>query len=98
MLPTPPMMTTIRAFMVNSTPIEALNVRNMLISTPADATSAPPSAKAKAEARRTSMATSCADTGSTATARIAVPSRVRVSRQIDRNADHDGERRAPAGG
>ena len=34
MLPTPPMITTISAFMVNTTPIEALKVRNMLISTP----------------------------------------------------------------
>ena len=59
--------------------MEALKVRNMQTSTPPAATSAPPSAKAKAEARRTSMPTSCAATGSTATARTAVPARVRVS-------------------
>ena len=73
------MMTMISAFMVKTTPIEALKVRNMLISAPPAAASAPPSAKAKADARRTSIATSRAATGSTATARSAVPVRVRVS-------------------
>ena len=51
----------------------------MLTSTPAAATSAPPSAKVSAEACGTSMATSWAAKGSTATARTAVPARVRVS-------------------
>ena len=73
------MMTTISAFIVKTTPIEALKVRNMLISTPPAATIAPPSAKANADAVRTSMATRWAAAGSTATARIAVPQRVRVS-------------------
>ena len=73
------MITTISAFIVNTTPIDALKVRNMLTSTPPAATSAPPSAKANADTRRTSIATRPAATGSTATARIAVPARVRVS-------------------
>jgi hypothetical protein len=42
------MITTISAFMVKTTPIEAFRVRNMLTRTPPAATSAPPSAKAKA--------------------------------------------------
>ena len=67
------MMTTISAFMVNTTPIVAVKVVNIAISTPPAAASAPPSANAKADALRTSIATSCAATGSTATARIAVP-------------------------
>ena len=73
------MMTTISAFMVKTTPLEALKVRNIEISTPAAAQSAPPSAKAKAEMRGTSMPTRLAAAGSTATARTAVPARVRVS-------------------
>ena len=44
-LPTPPITTTINAFMVKTTPDDALKVRNVLTSTPAAATSAPPSAK-----------------------------------------------------
>ena len=72
------MMTTTRALSVKTTPRLALKVRNIDTSTPAAATSAPPSAKASAEAVRTSMATSWAATGSTATARTAVPMRVRV--------------------
>ena len=85
------MITTISAFMVKTTPIEALKVRNMLTSTPPAATSAPPSANANAEARRTSIATSCgghridrdrANRGAAAGAR---------QREIDRAADHGGE-------
>ncbi len=72
------MMTTISAFMVKTTPILALKVRNMETSTPLAAISAPPMAKAMAAVARTSMATSCAEMGSTATARTAVPARVRV--------------------
>ena len=72
------MITTINAFIVKTTPILALKVRNIETSTPPAATSAPPSAKAIAAAARTSIATSCAETGSTATARSAVPMRVRV--------------------
>src|SRR6188768_2978346 len=48
-LPTPPITTTISAFMVKMTPDDALKVRNMLIKTPAAATSAPPSANANAD-------------------------------------------------
>ena len=79
MLPTPPITTTINAFIVNTTPDDALKVRNVLTSTPAAATSAPPSANVSAEACGTLMATSWAAKGSTATARTAVPARVRVS-------------------
>ena len=42
MLPTPPIITTTSAFMVNSTPIAGLKVRKVLTSVPATATSAPP--------------------------------------------------------
>ena len=49
MLPTPPIITTTSAFMVNSTPIAGLKVRNVLTSVPATATSAPPVAKAIAD-------------------------------------------------
>ena len=41
-LPTPPMMTTISAFMANMVPMPAEKGRNMLTSTPQTATSAPP--------------------------------------------------------
>ena len=92
------MMTTISAFIVKTTPMEALKVRNMLTSTPPAATSAPPSAKANADAVRTSMATRRAAFGSTAMARMAVPVRVRVSAEIE--AERRSARRtpAPAGG
>jgi hypothetical protein len=78
MLPTPPMMTTIKAFMVKPTPDAALKVRNMLISTPAAPTMAPPAANASADAARMSTPDNCAAVGLTAMARSAVPLRVRV--------------------
>ena len=60
-------------------PIVALVVRNMLTSTPATAASAVPSANVHPARLRTLMPTSCAAVGSTASPRIAVPMRVRVS-------------------
>ena len=91
------MMTTISAFIVKMTPNEALKVRNMLISTPAAATIAPPSAKANADAAATLIATSRAAEGSTATARIAVPIRVRVSARYSASpsATREAERDQP---
>ena len=69
----------------------------MLTSTPAAATIAPPSAKAKADTEVTSIATSRAAEGSTATARIAVPNRVRVSARYSAspNTHREAERDQP---
>ena len=73
------MMTTISAFMVKTTPEEAVKVWYIEMTTPPQAASAPPSAKAKRAARSASMPTSGAEAGATATARSAVPQRVWVS-------------------
>jgi hypothetical protein len=67
------------AFMVKRTPPETVKVCDIEISTPAAAQSAPPAAKASPERRGTSMATSREALGSAATARNAMPIRVRVS-------------------
>ena len=48
---TPPRITMISALRVKTTPSDASKVRNMLSSTPPEAVTAPPSAKANAEAR-----------------------------------------------
>ena len=58
MSPTPPRMTMISAFRVNTTPSETSNVKNMLSRPPPAAVTAPPSANASAEVRETLIGTS----------------------------------------
>ena len=73
------MMTMISAFNVKITPVEASNVRNMLSNPPPAAVTAPPRAKARAEARTVLMLTRAAAWRLTATARRVSPVRVRIS-------------------
>ena len=98
MLPTPPIITTTSAFMVNSTPMAGLKVRKVLTSVPATATSAPPQANASADMAGVD-ADQAAPVGSMASARIAAPKRVRVrnSQMASPNAG-DAECEHPVGG